>query len=244
MAVPRRLGARAMSRALTLAEEQGEAEYFRQALAYIKRMERKINHPDVPVMLRGRLGIVSSRIRGKRAYTIVKEQGDAPDNRDGTAELQRQILGLLQNSLKRFLLLKSCRAGFSVFCTREQFFKLTQGHVAIEEHATSGYLRAIIEEKSTKEAVKQLGLILGIEAETTEQRWFGRRYYGDDANKTRDCAYVHVDQTVKKKQKIVLAWRIRKIVQFDRDGVKRESSFEKLFIRFPRNCKSVKPKKK
>lgn len=233
----------AVKRALSLAEEQGEAARLRWAMNIIKKYEKRMNSGDYIRAINAARDVPRRR-RPKTVWQEVKELPEVP--RTELKHVLEPMLGLLQNALKAHTILKTARAGFSMICTKADFLRVFGGIITVLESRTSGQLKAEIQEKSTKLATIKLAQILGLQAASDENgpnsRWFIRRYYGEDYKTSRTCAYIRVDPDHVQRKKITFKWRERKVKQITRDGEQKEASYAKLHVQFPRHSKSVAPK--
>ena len=185
----------AVQRALSLAEEQGEAARLRWAMRIMKKHEKIMNSGDHFGAINAARDVPRRR-RPKTVWQEVKELPEVP--RTELKHVLEPMLGLLQNALKAHTILKTARAGFSMMCTKADFLRAFGGIIAVLESTTTGQLKAEMQEKSTKLAtVKWRRCWVGLQAASDEDgpnsRWFIRRCCGEDCNVSRTCACIRVD---------------------------------------------------
>jgi hypothetical protein len=152
-----------------------------------------------------------------------------------------QVVFKIQNCLKRYLLMKTARACFSLPCSRKKFVRLFRGAVDISGGEKSDRLYVSLKGPTTAIVTKRLADILGVDCETTP--WLSRRYYGREIGRTRDCAYIKIDPSHTARQEILFFHAKKTIYQLDRHGTAHAASIEYLRARIPRHCSSVKPTK-
>lgn len=163
-------------------------------------------------------------------------------DRNEVKDLTERFLAYFQNGLKRFQLMKRARSAFYIDCGRDQFVNLLKGYVDIYEAPRTGSLFAAIKGKNTKAVAADLAAILGLPSDdTSNARWFVRRYYGRNTDKTRDCGYLRIDHRCKERESIRFAYRRKYIKQTLPNGENKEVSINRLHVSFPRHAKSVKP---
>lgn len=221
---------RGVREALKLAEMQGEAASLRASLALVKQYESKLANASVHT---------AKAIPVTERDVVFKATSYKPFSRTKLAVLIGQLVFKIQACLKRYVLMKRARACFSLPCSKEDFIRLFRGHVDITGSGKSQRLYVSMTGASTQAVTKKLSIVLDVDCEKSP--WFVRRYYGRHVGRTRDCAFVKIDQNHNQRKEILFFHSRKTIYQLDRLGVARESSMEYLCVRIPRHCVPVKP---
>ena len=219
--------------AMSLAQEQGEELELRRALRLIKKYEEAINAPP------------TARSRGASTKRVLeyKASEHEPSPRNETSILSKRLLAKLQNSLKRYKLMKRVRSRFSLDCEEDEFLSLFKGHVDIYKCTKTGYYYCKVEGSNSAEVSQKLGEIMGMpNSDTKAGRWFTKRYYGEDLTIARDCGYLKIDPNHAQRQSVNFSWKGNWIKQIDYRGEFHGVASVKMQVSLPRHVKSVKPK--
>ena len=151
-------------------------------------------------------------------------------------QLQKDLLGRLQECLRRCALCKMTRTRFALRCSRSCFKALLGGHVDSCVHHTGDEMKAEIFGECGEEVAAKMKSTLGV-----SDTWFTRRWHGEKVDEERDCSCVDVDPTVSQKKSVMFTWVQKKMQHMDHEGVLRSSSFAKVVVSFPRACEPVEP---
>lgn len=238
----RRMG---MARALTLAEEQGERQELAFALKRVAQYERKMQLIEDANELRA-AGMGGLPKRGRLPEYLqdhlLEEVEVKRTSRVHVRELIDKVIHKMQHSLKRYHLRKRACAVWSLGCSEAEFFSLFGGYCSIQRHIHSKRLYVCFRGKDTADVNDALGKVLDVTS--AEKYWYCRRYYGQNLGRDRDCAYIDVDHSHAKRKHVLFSLKTEKTTHLDRRGVRRSTSFSKLYCSYPRSATPVKPSKR
>lgn len=237
------LRARGQKRAMSLASEQAEQFELIRALALVRRYERRLQHaedrkqaPDTRLLRKhGRQG--GRFKKSKRAYNLQYKAADMKvKTNEACDQLKRDILGRLQECLRRYTLRKTARTRFSLRCSQDIFIMLLGGHVDIHMHHSGKKMRAELFGEDGEAVGKKLQPILGC-----EENWFIRRWYGEDPTAERDCSFIDIQPDIIPQRSVMFTWTNKEIEHLDHKGELRQSQFSRMVVSFPRSCEPVEP---
>lgn len=230
-----RIRRRALAKALSLAEMQGEEAALKRALRLVRAYERGINKKE-----RSQRSRRFNDGRGSEPYMVVEAKTATITERKELGDVLAVIKYKFQAALRRYLLLKNACARFSLPCTRDAFIKIFSGHANIQGRrvATGEELIVSLENMSQTDVMNKITNILG----EKDDRWC-RRYYGRTLFKRREVAYVDYKKDVLQRSKIRFRLCTREIKQLDHEGQEIITSCSFLQGTFPRNTTTVRPSK-